>query len=263
MLRLTVVGSGDAFNSAGRGNACYLVDDGTGLFCVDFGPTALMGLKRLKVEPNEVDAVLLTHLHGDHFGGLHLLIVDAQYRGRRGKPLVIAGPAGTERRVRDWCQLAYAGLLEKLRFPLEFREWAPGATHQVGSWTVHTFPARHMAPPEAPLHLRVEADGGTVAFSGDTAWSDALVRAADGADVMVCECTEWTTESDQHVSWDVLRDRLHELRARQVVLSHLGEVVRRRAPRATRGMRKVCFADDGKVFTVRARAARRARPSGG
>jgi len=72
-MRLTVVGCGDAFGSGGRGNACFLVESGTVTLALDFGATALVGLRRLGLDPNRLDAVVLSHLHGDHFGGLPFL----------------------------------------------------------------------------------------------------------------------------------------------------------------------------------------------
>ncbi len=64
-LIVTFVGSGDAFGSGGRLQTCILVDTPGIRFGVEFGTTSLVGLRKLDIDPNSIDAILLTHLHGD------------------------------------------------------------------------------------------------------------------------------------------------------------------------------------------------------
>ena len=68
-MRVTALGSADAFFSAGRGHTCWLIEDDKGAYAVDFGATGLMALKRLRFDPDRLQAVHFTHLHGDHIGG--------------------------------------------------------------------------------------------------------------------------------------------------------------------------------------------------
>jgi ribonuclease BN (tRNA processing enzyme) len=65
---------------------------------IDCGMTALASLGKIAMEPADVDAVVISHLHGDHFGGLPLMLLDASLRPRA-RPLTIAGPADTRARV--------------------------------------------------------------------------------------------------------------------------------------------------------------------
>ena len=99
MAKLFFLGTSDAFNAAGRANSCYWVEDTLGHYVVDFGPTALYQCQRYGLDVNRLDGVFLTHLHGDHIGGLAMLLVHLQYQANRKRPLVIAGPEGTEQRV--------------------------------------------------------------------------------------------------------------------------------------------------------------------
>jgi ribonuclease BN (tRNA processing enzyme) len=79
-MRLTIVGSGDAFGSGGRFNTCFFVESAKGTLLVDCGATSLVGLKAHGLDPNRIDGIVLSHLHGDHFGALPFLLLDAQFR---------------------------------------------------------------------------------------------------------------------------------------------------------------------------------------
>ena len=98
-MRVTALGSADAFFSSGRGHTCWLVEDSAGACAVDFGATALQSLKKLRFDPDRLQAVHFTHLHGDHIGGWPFLLVDAVYRSHRTAPLIASGPPGTRDRL--------------------------------------------------------------------------------------------------------------------------------------------------------------------
>jgi ribonuclease BN (tRNA processing enzyme) len=246
-LRVTVLGSADAFSHGGRGNSCYLIEDDLGAVAVDFGPTAMRALRHLKKDPDDLDGVMLTHLHGDHFGGLHLLFIDARYRAKRRRPLVIAGPPGTKRTVSAWIALGWgAAGRQRPPFRIKYLEYRPGSSLTILGRRVTVFAARHQSHPEVSTSLRIASDGRTMAFSGDTQWSENLVPLSDGTDLFICECTG-ARQTPKHLSWTELRPRLVDLRARRILLSHLSDEARARIrPRD----RRVRLADDGMVVTL-------------
>src|ERR671935_1850153 len=88
------VGSGDSFGSGGRFQTCILVDGPQSRFAIDFGTSSLIALTQQGIEHNSIDAILLTHLHGDHCGGVPFLLMDAMLAAKRERPLTIAGPPG-------------------------------------------------------------------------------------------------------------------------------------------------------------------------
>lgn len=246
---LTVLGSADTFSAGGRGNACYLVEDAEGAFCVDFGPTALMALKAKGFDPDDLDAVFLTHLHGDHFGGLQQLFVDAVHRAHRRRPLTVGGPVGTARKVEAWFRMAYGGSADKRTYATRYLEWAPGDVGLAVGRRIRTFRAAHMKPKDGALCLRIKSGQQVLAFSGDTGWTEALPELARGADLFVCECTEDKESQQAHLSWEELAPRFGQLEARRILLTHLSESMRRKqgqlaAPR-------VQFAEDGMVVRLR------------
>ncbi|MDT7697071.1 MAG: hypothetical protein QOI75_6438 [Pseudonocardiales bacterium] len=110
-MRLTVVGSGDAFGSGGRFQTCIAVSaDPTGppRVLVDCGATSLTAMRQQRLDPNDIDTVLVSHLHGDHFGGLPFLVLDGQFR-RRTEDLTVVGPVGTGTRLEQAMEALYPG----------------------------------------------------------------------------------------------------------------------------------------------------------
>lgn len=247
--RAVALGSGDAFCSSGRGHTCFLLEDARGAALIDLGATALAALGRLGLDPQRVDAVHFTHLHGDHIAGWPFLLIDALYRARRTRPLSATGPPGTAQRLRELFRACYADAAERpLPFALDVREMAPGDTLEVCGRRVSAWAARHMRPPHVALSLRLEGPCGKLAFTGDTGPHPGLVELARGADVLFAECTDLDAPpagapaprasadfprelGRRHLSWEELRDWLPRLGARRVALSHLGAEARAAAPR--------------------------------
>jgi ribonuclease BN (tRNA processing enzyme) len=238
MKRVVALGSADAFSSAGRGNTCWLVEDGAPLCTVDFGPTALLALRRLGRDPQELQAVHFTHLHGDHIAGWPFLLVDAVYRAVRKEPLAVSGPPGTRDRLQTLWAASYAdAAARELPFALDVRELGPGESAEICGRRVEALGAFHQRPPHVALSLRLHGPAGVLAFTGDTGPHPGLAALVRGARLLCAECTELRTpethaagaSSDypaeagrRHLSWDDLRDLLPGLGVPQVALGHLG-----------------------------------------
>ncbi len=255
-VRLTVIGSGDAFNSMGRGHSCYLLEgDGFGPLMVDFGGTALSGLRRLGREPTEIAGIAVTHLHGDHVGGFPFLIIDGMFNAIRTAPLAVLGPIGTAARIEDVLRLNYGDVVERERpFDLQCTEVAPGDQAQLVGTTVQAFAADHMDPPEQPLCLRISLPGGqVVAFSGDTAMCDGLFEAAAGADLLVADCSAPAPPCGRHCSWEQWREALPRIGTKRVLFTHLNRPMREQCDdllaQAPAGF-DLTFADDGLELTI-------------
>jgi ribonuclease BN (tRNA processing enzyme) len=95
MVRVTVLGSGDAFGSGGRFHSAHLVEAPGATFLLDCGPTVLQSLKRSGNDPGRLDFALISHLHGDHFGGVPFLFMEYRYASPRTRPFTLVGPPGT------------------------------------------------------------------------------------------------------------------------------------------------------------------------
>src|SRR5574341_2635989 len=100
-MKLHILGCGDAFGSGGQNQSGYLFEAADRAFLLDCGPTSLLAMKRTGVEPRRLDAIILSHLHGDHFGGIPFFFIEYLYQKPKPVPLIIAGPPGTEEKVRE------------------------------------------------------------------------------------------------------------------------------------------------------------------
>jgi ribonuclease BN (tRNA processing enzyme) len=244
-VTVTFAGSGDAFGSGGRYQACLHVrESGASPVLLDCGATSLSALKRLGLDPGEVAAVFVSHLHGDHFGGLPFLILDGQFSGRTA-PLLVAGPPGTARRLADLMECMFPGSTGvSRRFGVEFTELEPGEASMVSGVRVRAWPAEH--PSGAPaLLLRLELAGRVIAYTGDTAWTSGLSELAAGADLLIAEAYYCDKPVPYHLRVADLEDHRAELTAARVVLTHMSADVLDRA-----GQLPFELADDGLVIEL-------------
>jgi ribonuclease BN (tRNA processing enzyme) len=221
-VRLTFLGSGDAFGSGGRLQTCLLVEADGHRLLVDCGATSLVALKRQGVDPATVEAVLVTHLHGDHFGGLPFLLLEGQFR-RGERPLLVAGPPGIEGRVREAMEVLFPGSSAvRRRFTTTFVEWSGGRAVEIAGVRVTPHPVVHPSG-ATPFALRLEAGGRVLAYSGDTEWTDTLLDAARDADVFVCEAYTFDRPIKYHLDYATLAAHRPHLSCRRLVLTHMSD----------------------------------------
>jgi ribonuclease BN (tRNA processing enzyme) len=220
-VKVHVVGSGDAFGSGGRWQTCIRLTGGGQTVLVDCGATSVTALKAQGVDPSSVDAVVVSHLHGDHFGGLPFLILDGQF-ARRTTPLRIVGPPGTDARLRTTMEALFPGSTEvERRFSVEVRELTPdGGPLTVGAATVRGWEVVH-ACGAPPLALQVELDGRRFGYSGDTQWTPALVEAAHATDLFAAEAYTFDKPVRYHLDYRTLRLHRDDLGADRVLLTHM------------------------------------------
>ncbi|TFH11363.1 MAG: MBL fold metallo-hydrolase [Candidatus Atribacteria bacterium] len=237
---------GDAFGSGGRLHPCFHVKTDTLSLLLDCGPSALIAMKRFGVNPYSIDAIILSHLHGDHFGGIPFLIRETQVLGVRERPLIIAGPTGTRQRIEGVMENFFPNSTKKLLpFPLTYIEFSAFQPLQIGPATVFAHATVHREG-TYPHTLRVECNDRTIGYSGDTAWTDALIAASREADLLICEAFTYETTRNGHLSYAMLRDRRNELLCKRVLITHMGREMIDRLPEVD----NVIPAEDGMVLSL-------------
>jgi ribonuclease BN (tRNA processing enzyme) len=222
-MQVRFVGCGDAFGSGGRYNTCFHVTGEKANFLIDCGASSLPALKRLDIVRDDIDLILITHFHGDHFAGLPFLLLDAQF-SRRTRPLVIAGPKGIDMRLAQVMEALFENSSKtKQRFELSVDALEPERTQTFGAVTVTPFPVIHGDSGGPFLAYRAETEGRVIAYSADTEWTETLVPAAREADLFIAEAYTYDRPVKNHLSLTTLEAHLSEIEPKRLVLTHMSD----------------------------------------
>jgi ribonuclease BN (tRNA processing enzyme) len=246
-VTVTFAGSGDAFGSGGRLQACIVVRaSGQPPILLDCGATSLVALKRIGVDPNEVAAVVVSHLHVDHYGGLPQLILDGQF-SRRVAPLTVAGPVGTAERLTAALEVMFPGSSTvRRRFDVNVVELQPGNSEvSIQNAVVYPVEVDHGMPGNTALGLRVDIAGQTIAYTGDTAWTDVLINLAADSDLFIAESYYWDKAVPYHLRHADLLAHRDQLASRHIILTHMSDDMLARADDAVFDL-----AYDGRVASL-------------
>jgi len=219
-LDLTFLGTGNAFAPTRYWSS--FVANGKYLF--DAPPTLLAHLKRLAIDPGDIEVIFISHFHGDHFFGLPFLLLEYAELAHRTKPLTIVGPPGIAKRVETVTDLAFSNVFRKKDrgYPLNFVEAGEKLSGSAGDLGFLSREVPHV-PGLQCYAYRVEGAMGTLAYSGDTTMCDALAPLAEGSDVFVCECSCWAENCGPHLNPnDIMRLRADISPATKFVLTHIG-----------------------------------------
>ena len=223
-VRVTFLGTGDAFNARARCHASYLISASTKIL-LDCGPSALLAMKRDGQSTEDLDGVVLSHLHGDHFAGLPFFFLTYIFDAPRKRPLTIVGPPGTQSRVYDLYRAMYRDLSSQaMPFDLVFVEVTPGIAMKLGTVDLLPFAVPHQQT-EISLGYRVSVDGKTILYSGDSGWTEALVTQSRGTDLFICECCFYETRVDFHLDYPRIAENRSRFGCRRLVLTHVGREV--------------------------------------
>lgn len=220
------IGSGDAFGSGGRLQTCILVEDAEWSCLIDCGATSLVGLKGAGINPASIDTIVISHLHGDHFGGLPFLLLDAQLNNRRERPLALVGHADLEGRLRAAMEVLFPGSQRALELvDVDFVNLEPSSPIAIGGGSVEAFDVEHLCG-SPPYAIRVTTPtGAVVSYSGDTQWTDTLLEVADRADLFIAEAYFYEKVVRWHLDYATLAANSDRITARKTVVTHMNDDV--------------------------------------
>ncbi len=215
-MRLTVIGCSGSFPGPESPASCYLVEHDGFRLLLDLGNGSLGVLQR-HLDLDQIDAVVLSHLHADHCLDMCGLYVAQRYHpdGPR-RPIPVWGPMGTSARLARAYDLPdVPGMADEFTF----HELAEGE-QVIGPFTVTATRVNH---PVDAYGLRVDADGRSIVYSGDTGECPALVDLARGADVALFEasCLEGDPAPDVHLTARQAAEHAEAAGVDLLVLTHL------------------------------------------
>lgn len=220
-MRLTILGKSPAWSDAGGACSSYLVQEGDTTLVLDCGNGAF-GKLRARVPYAEVDAVVLSHLHGDHLLDLvpfsYALTLSPVGRAREGRPRLIA-PLGAgdflRRLAGTWGD---EGLIVEA---FELDEFQPTDERRVGPIAIRSHPVPHIGPTHA---IELAAGDGRIVFGADGRFSDELIAAARDADLLIAEATlgaGGVGGEEVHMTAGQAGRLARDAGARRLVLTHL------------------------------------------
>ncbi len=223
-MRLQFIGCGDAFGSGGRFNTCFHVTGHRVNFLIDCGASSLIPLKANKIALNAIRVIFITHFHADHFGGIPFFMLDAQFFSKRKEPLTIAGPQGIAQWYERVMETAFPGSSATTpRFQLSLVELEPRAKATVDGISVRSFQVNHGNPQVPCFAYRFEAEGLSIAYTGDTEWTDALIEAGTGVDLFIAEAYFYKKKVRHHLDLASLEERLQRIQPKRMVLTHMSQ----------------------------------------
>ena len=222
-MQVRFVGCGDAFGSGGRQNTCFHVTGTSVNLLIDCGASSLPALKRNGIVRNDIELILITHFHGDHFAGLPFFLLDAQF-SRRTRPLVIAGPEGIETRLTQVMEALFEHSSKtQQKFELSVLPLKPQETRSIGGVTVTPYPVVHGNSGGPFLGYRIEAEGRVIAYTADTEWTDTLVPLGREADLFIAEAYTFESNVRNHLSLKALEAHLAEIAPKRLILTHMSD----------------------------------------
>jgi len=220
-IELTIIGCGDAFASGGKFHTCFYVRSESCNFLIDCGASAITSLKQQGIRCEDIDVVLISHFHGDHFGGLPFLLLDASVNKRK-KPITIVSPPGGKEKVEKLFELLYPGSELSKELIVNYQEYHDSKVLSTSNLMLIAFPVKHKEA-TLPHGLRIVIDSKVISYSGDTEWTPVLENLAENADLFICECNFFESNIEGHMNYETLVEKIPDLYCKQILLTHFGE----------------------------------------
>ena len=219
MMELTFLGSGNAFAQGGRYWSSFLADQ---RYLFDAPPTLLPHLKRLQVPLTGLEVVFISHLHGDHFMGLPFLLLEYLYLTERKDDLFIVGPPGIQQMMEEFADRCYPGVTRAAGYRRVYLDAQPGTGQSANGVSFRALPMNHVRGSLDCFGYRVKLGDKTVAYTGDTMFCDEIFELAEGADVLVIDCTYSEGSGPEHMGLDDLKVIRKRVPAETtIILTHL------------------------------------------
>jgi ribonuclease BN (tRNA processing enzyme) len=210
---LRIIGSSPAWPNPGGANAGYLVESNGARLLLDCGPGVLSRLRRDDLLP--VDAVVVSHLHLDHWGDLVPWAWLNLRAGPGSRPALWLQPDGAAELAAFGARFGHRRMFEEA---FELRAFAPREPFAAAGFGLEPLAVEHFGLPA--FGFRVRSGGATLAYSGDTAPCPALAELARGADLFLCEATLASGDEDSRPRGHLSADEALAVGAERIVLTH-------------------------------------------
>lgn len=222
-FEILILGSGDAFSTFGRNQTSFLVKVNNKTFLLDCGPSTLSELKRRNIDVNSIDFILNTHMHGDHYGGIPYLLLDLDINYKIENFLII-GAEGIKTRLNDLQNLLYPKYnFERFKYNLDFKELIPNQEINISGIKIKAFEMLHIAYSYC-FGYRIEYDNKSIAYTGDTAWTDEIIKLSNATDLLIIDCSFYNKNLNiLHTSYKEILENIDRINTKKILLTHLSK----------------------------------------
>lgn len=185
-LRVTVLGSSSSIPRAGRACSSYLIEGADRSIVADMGTGALSNLHRYR-SAESIDAVIISHMHADHFIDVIPMRYALKYGPRNSKRKVtLLLPPGGEAMLRKLCAAFFRETTDDFLEVFAVKTYDPQAETRIGDLRLRFAPTTHYIPTFA---VRCTLDRTSVVYSADTAPAEGVVALSRDTDIFLCEAT--------------------------------------------------------------------------
>jgi ribonuclease BN (tRNA processing enzyme) len=226
-MKIKFIGVGEAFDEELSNTSIWVRAAGScneSSILLDCGFTAPSSFWKSCRDPDNLDAIWISHFHGDHFFGLPALLTRF-WEMKRAKPLLILGQRGIEETVVQTVKLAYSSVMDRLAYDIRFMTVEPGEVVQAAGAAWRSAVNGHS---QRDLAVRIEAGGKALFYSGDGLSTDETLLLAHGADLVIHEAFRLEAEIPGHGNIVKCIDFARRAKARSLALVHIDRNERHR-----------------------------------
>ncbi len=214
-MELILLGTSAAYPTIERASSGYLVRDSETSILIDMGSGVTRNLMRW-IDPLFLDAIIISHLHQDHFIDIYPLYYYLAYHESQKFPIDVYAPAGAREFVLQIFPPASESKFDSL---FNFHPLADRAVFKVGNFKCQSIAVKHNLP---TFGQRISYNGQVVAYSSDSTFSEALFDVADQSDVFICEATKQEDYKDvMHLTAGQAGIIAGRAEAKKLILTHI------------------------------------------
>lgn len=215
-MKLNILGSGTCIPYSRRGSSGYALSLNKSKILLDCGNGTTWKLEKIGINYLEIDHIFITHLHPDHNSDLIPFLFATKYPiTRRTKPLKIWGPKG----FKDFIELLYEAYKKCIQ-PEEVEILELDETdYNFEDYKLYCMKTPHT---ENSLAFKIESNGKTVVYTGDTDYTDSLIKFSKNCDLLLIECSlpdEFKAKG--HLTPSEVLKISNSSNAKKTVLTHL------------------------------------------
>ncbi|MFF2446248.1 MBL fold metallo-hydrolase [Neobacillus sp. NPDC058068] len=212
-MKLTVIGFWGGYPKQNAASSGYLLEHYGFQLLIDCGSGVLSKLQNI-TQPDELDAVIISHYHPDHIADIGVLQHARLIQGFLGKEFPTLPLYGHEFDKHEFAKLTYKNITQGVAYD-------PTSTIMIGPFQVSFLKTNHPVPCYA---MRIEAGGKAIVYTADSSFKEEFIEFSRNSDVLLCECNFYGHQNGQsagHMNSVEAGQFAEKAAVKQLILTHL------------------------------------------